>query len=143
MAALAANLKQSEKALRQSEQRYRLLFDRNLAGLFHSTLDGRILDCNESFARKATSQIRLSSRSQRASRSAASLVKSVCKLGIKFPAVVVTFDNATERAYTRWPDRLYVIDRDGRVVYKSRPGPFGFQPQGVAETLQRLIPEKH
>jgi PAS domain S-box-containing protein len=51
MAALVTNLKQSEKALLQSEQRYRLLFDRNLAGLFHSTLDGRILDCNESFAR--------------------------------------------------------------------------------------------
>ena len=66
----------------------------------------------------------------------------VVKLGIKFPAVVVTFD-ATERAYTGWPDRLYVIDRDGRVAYKSRPGPFGVQPQGVAETLQRLIPEKH
>jgi PAS domain S-box-containing protein len=51
MAALVANLKQSERALSQSEQRYRLLFDRNLAGLYHSTLDGHILDCNESFAR--------------------------------------------------------------------------------------------
>ena len=30
------------------------------------------------------------------------------KLGIKFPAVIDTFDNATERAYTGWPDRLYV-----------------------------------
>ena len=66
----------------------------------------------------------------------------VAKLGIKFPAVIDTFDTVTERAYTGWPDRLYVIDQDGRVSYKSRPGPFGFHPQGVAEALQRLIPGK-
>jgi len=64
----------------------------------------------------------------------------VVKLGIKFPAVVDTFDNATERAYTGWPDRLYVVDRDGRVAYKSRPGPFGFKPAGVEETLKKLVP---
>jgi Iodothyronine deiodinase len=64
----------------------------------------------------------------------------VVKLGIKFPAVVDSFDNATERAYTGWPDRLYVIDRDGRVAYKSAPGPFGFKPAGVEETLKRLVP---
>jgi PAS domain S-box-containing protein len=29
-----------------SEARYRMLFDRNVAGVFRSTLDGRILDCN-------------------------------------------------------------------------------------------------
>ena len=33
-----------------SEARYRLLFDRNVAGVFRSTLDGRILDCNDAFA---------------------------------------------------------------------------------------------
>jgi hypothetical protein len=27
-----------------------------------------------------------------------------------------------------WPDRLYVIARDGRIAYKSDPGPFGFKP---------------
>jgi hypothetical protein len=64
----------------------------------------------------------------------------VAKLGIKFPAVIDTFDNATERTYTGWPDRLYVIDQDGRVSYKSRPGPFGFHPKGVADALQRLVP---
>jgi type I thyroxine 5'-deiodinase len=64
----------------------------------------------------------------------------VVKLGIKFPAVVDGFDNATERAYTGWPDRLYVIDSDGRVSYKSGPGPFGFKPQGVTDTLQRMVP---
>jgi PAS domain S-box-containing protein len=30
-----------------SEQRYKLLFERNVAGVFRSTLDGRILDCND------------------------------------------------------------------------------------------------
>lgn len=34
-----------------SEARYRLLFESNVAGVFRSTLDGRILDCNESLVR--------------------------------------------------------------------------------------------
>jgi PAS domain S-box-containing protein len=36
-------------ALRASESRYRNLFERNMAGVFTSTLDGRILDCNQAF----------------------------------------------------------------------------------------------
>ncbi len=34
-----------------SESRYRLLFERGLAGAYRATLGGRILDCNESFCR--------------------------------------------------------------------------------------------
>jgi len=41
----------AEDALRTSERRYRHLYERNPAGFFRSTLDGRILECNESFAR--------------------------------------------------------------------------------------------
>ncbi len=62
----------------------------------------------------------------------------VRKLGIEFPALVDTFDGATEVAYTGWPDRLYVIDRDGRIAYKSSPGPFGFLPAEMAQTLARV-----
>ena len=43
--------RRADQALRISESRYRTLFERNLAGVFRSTLEGRILDCNESFAR--------------------------------------------------------------------------------------------
>ncbi|MGA9351628.1 MAG: PAS domain S-box protein [Anaerolineae bacterium] len=43
--------KRAEEELRASEQRYRLLFERNLAGVYRTTLDGRVLDCNEAFAR--------------------------------------------------------------------------------------------
>jgi len=62
------------------------------------------------------------------------------KLGIKFPAVVDGLDNATERAYTGWPERLYVIGQDGRIAYKSGPGPYGFRSKEVADTLHRVVP---
>ena len=42
--------KQAETALHVSEERYRTLFDRNLAGVYRTTLDGRVLECNEAFA---------------------------------------------------------------------------------------------
>jgi type I thyroxine 5'-deiodinase len=62
----------------------------------------------------------------------------VRKLNIQIPAVVDSFDNRTERAYTAWPDRLYVIKANGRVAYKSRPGPFGFYPEEVRAVLAAL-----
>lgn len=69
-------------------------------------------------------------------------VAGVCmtKLGIELPAVVDGPDNAVERAYTGWPDRLYVIDRDGAIAHKSAAGPFGFKPAEVAAALKRLMP---
>ena len=62
----------------------------------------------------------------------------VRKLGIKFPALIDGFDNTTERTYTGWPDRIYLINKGGRVVYKSRPGPFGFHPEELKASLARL-----
>ena len=66
----------------------------------------------------------------------------VRKLGIKFPAVLDGFENTTEKAYTGWPDRLYLIDRDGKVAYKSKPGPFGFKPDDLKAALEKLAPAK-
>lgn len=37
--------------LRKSEKRYRQLYERNVAGVVRTALDGRILDCNDAFAR--------------------------------------------------------------------------------------------
>ena len=69
------------------------------------------------------------------------LVAGACvrNLGIKFPAVLDGFDNRVEKAYTGWPDRIYLIDAQGRVTYKSRPGPFGFEPDELAASLKRLV----
>ena len=63
----------------------------------------------------------------------------VRKLGIEFPAVVDRFSNSTEQAYTGWPDRIYLIDGQGKVGFKSRPGPFGFKPEELRAALERLL----
>ena len=60
-------------------------------------------------------------------------------LKVELPMVVDDIDNRTERAYTAWPDRLYVIDAAGRVAYKSAAGPFGFKVAPVEETLRSLL----
>ena len=39
------------RALAAQDANYRRLFERNLAGVYRSTLDGRLLDCNDAFAR--------------------------------------------------------------------------------------------
>jgi diguanylate cyclase (GGDEF)-like protein/PAS domain S-box-containing protein len=40
----------AEAALRGSEQRHRLLFERNVAGVYRTTIDGRIIECNDAMA---------------------------------------------------------------------------------------------
>lgn len=63
----------------------------------------------------------------------------VRKLKLDMPAVIDGADNATERAYTGWPDRLYVLDRAGRVAHKSAPGPFGFEVKDLAAAIRRQL----
>jgi PAS domain S-box-containing protein len=38
------------EALHATEQQYQSLFERNMAGVFRSTLDGKLLNCNQAFA---------------------------------------------------------------------------------------------
>ena len=61
-------------------------------------------------------------------------------LGIQFPALIDGMDNAIEKQYTGWPDRMFLIDREGKVAYKSEPGPFGFHPAQLEAALRTLAP---
>src|SRR5262245_32506078 len=63
----------------------------------------------------------------------------VRKLNIEIPAVLDKVDNSTERAYTGWPDRLYVIGKDGRIVFKSAPGPYGFDSKAMEAALKSVF----
>ena len=62
------------------------------------------------------------------------------RLAVKIPALLDGIDNRTERAYTGWPDRLYIIGTDGRIYFKSAPGPFGFSTEALETSLKQLLP---
>lgn len=63
----------------------------------------------------------------------------VRKLHIQFPALIDGFNNRVESAYTGWPDRLYLVGRGGQVLYKSKPGPFGFHPEDLGSAIRTAI----
>ena len=68
-------------------------------------------------------------------------VASSCvrKLHIAIPALIDSINNRVEQQYTGWPDRLYLIGSDGRIRFKSEPGPFGFDPKRLAAALRASL----
>ncbi len=58
------------------------------------------------------------------------------ELSLDMSTVVDGLDDAVSRAYGGWPDRLYVIDAEGRIAYQGGVGPFGFKPDEVREFLR-------
>ena len=64
------------------------------------------------------------------------------KLGLTIPTLVDGMDDAAARAFSAWPERIYVIDRDGRVAYPGAPGPGGFKPEDAEAALCALVPAR-
>jgi hypothetical protein len=60
------------------------------------------------------------------------------RLNLSIPCVVDTIDNTVDNLYAGWPERMFVIDRDGRVAYAGKQGPWGFSPEEVDSALRRL-----
>ena len=59
---------------------------------------------------------------------------------IEFPMLVDDMGGSTDKGYTAWPTRIYVVGTDGKIVFKSRPGPFGFEAAPLRAALAALLP---
>ena len=55
---------------------------------------------------------------------------------VALPALVDELDDAANRAYAAWPDRLYLVGKDGRIAYQGGRGPFGFDPDELEAAIQ-------
>lgn len=60
------------------------------------------------------------------------------RLRFSMPMLIDDMDDKTARAYGAYPDRLYLIGKDGNVRYRGSPGPGGFKPDELEEHLKRL-----
>jgi hypothetical protein len=59
----------------------------------------------------------------------------VLRLETRIPVLLDDVDDEAALAYGGWPDRLYLIGRDGRVAFQGGRGPDGFKPEELAAAI--------
>ena len=59
------------------------------------------------------------------------------KYGIK--TYVDEMDDPVMSAYVAWPERLYLVDIDGRIAFAADRGPWGFKPEELMRAIDKMI----
>ena len=64
-----------------------------------------------------------------------------CEVALQYgiPTLVDEMDDAVMTAYAALPDRLYLVDVDGRVAYAGGRGPWGFRPAKLDKAIGALL----
>jgi len=89
----------------------------------------RVLDDGDEVLRKIEQTTTLEERKQ---------VAQLCTAYLKLtmPTVVDKPDNKVNAGYAAWPNRLAIVDVEGKLAYYSRRGPAGFKPKDVEQWLK-------
>ena len=61
------------------------------------------------------------------------------RLQIRMPVLIDSVDNEVARQYGGWPDRLYLIGKDGRIAFQGEEGPFGFKPEELGAAIRKEL----
>ena len=75
-------------------------------------------------------------------------VAGTCVKDLELPmqALVDHVENKVQDAYGGWPDRLYLVGKDGKIVFAGARGPQGFDPEAWAAAIEaektRIAAEK-
>jgi len=70
-------------------------------------------------------------------RAAAGDCEESLQYGIK--TYVDEIDDPVNKAYAAWPTRLYLISKEGVVVYAGGLGPWGFKPAALGLAIQGYL----
>lgn len=61
---------------------------------------------------------------------------------VTMPTLVDRNDDAVNKNYAAWPERLYVIGVDGKIAYKGGQGPGGFRVAALETWLASNAPSR-
>lgn len=61
--------------------------------------------------------------------------KYIKEMQINVPLVMDVMDNKAEQMYSAFPERLYVVDANNKIIYKGAKGPFGYKPDELRQWL--------
>ena len=60
-------------------------------------------------------------------------------LSLAMPMALDEMSNAVDTAYSALPERLYLIDAEGRIAYRSGPGPWGFDIDAWEKAIGEVV----
>lgn len=66
----------------------------------------------------------------------------VSEMDIETPTLVDDISNTANACYAAWPERIYVVDSAGKIVYKGGMGPFYFDPEDLDRFLADFLSDK-
>jgi type I thyroxine 5'-deiodinase len=62
----------------------------------------------------------------------------VDRMEVETETLVDDIRNTAAACYAAWPERIYVINRAGRIIYKGGIGPFYFEPEDLGRFLEKM-----
>jgi thiol-disulfide isomerase/thioredoxin len=95
-------------------------------------IDGWITSYNESAKIEITQPTTLEAR--------LAVANQLCeRVDLAFPLLIDQMDDQVGHAYSGMPNRLYLIDPEGEVVYKSGRGPRGYKSGELAQSIELFL----
>ncbi len=65
--------------------------------------------------------------------------KCVSELKLSLPILLDSMEGITEKACKGRPNRICIVDIDGKVAYYGARGPRGFKPEEAEEALKKIL----
>jgi hypothetical protein len=58
------------------------------------------------------------------------------------PVGIDLMSDAADRAYSAWPERIYIVDESAKIVYRGGLGPFNYHPEEARAWLESRFSQR-